>query len=102
VWSEPGVDVGGPAGVDVGAWTEPGVDAGGPAGVDDGFPPLPELGGSLARFAESLPMFPELPVPVLPEGPLPGVAPAQNAVTPSLPAALSRFLKATLLLLMCP
>jgi hypothetical protein len=92
-WSEPGVEVGGPAGVDVGVWPEAGVEVGGPAGVDV---------GPLERLAESLPVFPELPVPVFPDVPFPGVAPAQNAATPSLPAALLRFLKATLLLLMCP
>jgi hypothetical protein len=29
-----GVEVGGPAGVDVDVWSEPGVEVGGPAGVD--------------------------------------------------------------------
>jgi hypothetical protein len=60
-------------------------------GTEEGLPPGTELGVS----AEPL-------VPVFPDVPLPGVTPAQNDATLSLPAAFWRFLKATLLVLMCP
>jgi hypothetical protein len=36
VWVDPGVEVGGPAGVEVDVWSDPGVEVGGPAGVDAG------------------------------------------------------------------
>jgi hypothetical protein len=104
VWSEPGVDVGGPAGVDVDVWSEPGVEVGGPAGVDVGA--WPESGGTEEGFPfvgepfESLSAEPL--VPVFWDVPFPGVTPAQNAATPSLPAAFSMFRKATLFVLGCP
>jgi hypothetical protein len=79
-WSEPGVEVGGPAGVEVDVWSEPGVDVGGPAGVDGGTEEGLSPGTELGVSAEPL-------VPVFPDVPLPGVTPAQNEATLSLPAA---------------
>jgi hypothetical protein len=93
VWSDPDVEVGGPAGVDVDVSSDPGVELGGPGGTEEGFPGS-ELG--------ALPEFSEPVVPVFVDVPLPGVTPAQNAVTPSLPAAFWRFRKATLFVLGCP
>jgi len=102
VWSEPGVEVGGPAGVDVVVWSEPGVEVGGPAGVDVGA--WPEfVGGTEEGFPfVGEPFEPLSAEPLVPVFPLPGVTPAQNAATPSLPAAFSRFRKATLFVLGCP
>jgi hypothetical protein len=98
VWFEPGVEVGGPAGVDVGVCPEPGVELGGPGGTEEGFP-VPEL-ESLPEFC--VPLSAEPVVPVFSDVPLPGVTPAQNAITPWAPAAFWRFRKATLLVLGCP
>lgn len=99
MWSEPGVEVGGPAGVDVEVWSEPGVEVGGPAGTEEGGSSGPELG---APPEFGVPLSVESLVPVFEDVPLPGVTLAQNAATPSLPAAFFRFLKATLFVLGCP